>query len=187
MTRRLVAVLLAVGAPAASTGQHGPIVAKVTTITSVNGALAFLNPVLRVNGTIDPAPGHRLQIVEIALGATPVRAELDTVRLVTTDDREYAPIAVGGSSQLLFPVDRLPPGEEVGQILATDAILSLTKNSATSVTLEAGPLATLAFLFEVPRDAAIKTLKLPDGSRLAIDRLRLPLSSGGPTSSTPGA
>lgn len=172
MTRTLVALLLAVGAPAASTGQHGAIVAKVTAITSVNGALAFVNPVLRVRGTIDPAAGHRLQIVEIALGPTSVHSELGTFRLVTTADREYAPIAVGGASHLLFPVDRLTLGEEVGQILATDAILSLTKNSATSVTLDAGPLATLAFLFELPQDAAVKTLKLPDGSQLAIDRLR---------------
>jgi hypothetical protein len=168
MTRILVVLGVAVWLSAA--GQHEPIGATVTLATRVAGSFTFSNPVLGLKGTVDPAPGHRLQIVEIALAATPVYAELDTFRLATTDGREYAPIAVGGAGYSMFPVDRLPLGREVGQVLPTDAFLAVTRNSATSVLLDAGPQATLAFLYELPENAVMKMLKLPDGSRLSIDQ-----------------
>jgi hypothetical protein len=43
------------------------------------------------------------------------------------------------------------------------------RNSASSVTLEAGPNGTIALLFEVPANAIVKSLRLPDGSLLAVD------------------
>ena len=161
-------VLVAQAAPAV-VAPHEPIGATVTLITRVAGSFPFANPVLGLKGNVDPAPGFRLQIIEIVLADAPVYAELETFKLVTTDDREYAPIAVGGEGYSMFPVDKLPLGREVGQVLRTDAILAVTKNSATSVLLDASPKATLAFLYEVPQDATPKTLKLPDGSRLSID------------------
>jgi hypothetical protein len=170
MPHILAATAVALCLSAAAAEQHEPIGAAVTVVTTVAGSFTFSNPVLGLKGTIDPAPGHRLQIVEIALAATPVYAELETFRLVTTDDREYPPIAVGGAGYSMFPVDRLPLGREVGQVLPTDAFLAVTKNSATSVLLDAGPQATLAFLYELPQNAIIKMLKLPDGSRLPIDQ-----------------
>ena len=106
------------------------------------GSFTFANPVLGLKGNVDPAPGFRLQTIEIALADTPVYAELGTFKLVTADDREYAPIAVGGAGYSMFPVDKLPFGREVGQVLPTDAILAMTRNSATSVLLDAGPKAT---------------------------------------------
>lgn len=157
-------------AAAAGVPQHEPIGATLTLVTRVAGSFPFSNPVLGLKGTVDPAPGHRLQIVEIALAAAPVYAELGTFKLVTTDDREYAPIAVGGAGYSMFPVDKLPLGREVGQVLPTDAVFAVTKNSAASVLLDAGPMATLAFLYELPQAATMKTLKLPDGSRLSIDQ-----------------
>jgi hypothetical protein len=165
-----ILVVLAVAVWLAAAGQHEPIGATVRSVERVAASFPFSNPVLGLKGTIDPAAGHRLQIVEIALAATPVYAELDTFRLVTTDDREYAPIAVGGASHSMFPVDRLPLGREVGEVLPTDAFLAMTRNSATSVVLDAGPQATLAFLYELPQNAIMKALKLPDGSRLPIDQ-----------------
>jgi hypothetical protein len=164
-----VLVTLAGQVASAGVAKHDPIVATVTVVTRVPGSFTFANPVLGLKGTVDPAPGHRLQIVEIALAATPVYAELGTFRLVTTDDREYAPIAVGGAGYSMFPVDKMPLGREVGQVLPTDALLAVTKNSATSVLLDASEKATLAFLYELPQNATAKTLKLPDGSRLSID------------------
>lgn len=162
-------VLVAQAAPAV-VAPHETIGATVTLVTRVAGSFPFANPVLGLKGNVDPAPGFRLQTIEIALADTPVYAELGTFKLVTTDGREYAPIAVGGEGYSMFPVDKLPLGREVGQVLRTDAILAVTKNSATSVLLDAGPQATLAFLYEVPQDATPKTLKLPDGSGLSIDQ-----------------
>jgi hypothetical protein len=167
MTHIFVAIAAALHL--SSPGQHEPIGAAVTVVTRVAGSFTFSNPALGLNGTVDPAPGDRLHIVEIALAATPVYAELETFRLVTTDDREYPPIGVGGAAYSMFPVDRLPIGREVGQVLPTDAVLAVTKNSATSVLLDAGPQATLAFLYELPQNATIKMRKLPDGSRLPLD------------------
>jgi hypothetical protein len=165
-----VLILLAALMQAAAAGvpRHEPIGATLTLVTRVAGSFPFSNPVLGLKGTVDPAAGHRLQIVEIALAAAPVYAELGTFKLVTTDNREYAPIAVGGAGYSMFPVARLPLGKEVGQVLPTDAVFAVTKNSATSVLLDAGPKATLAFLYELPQAATMKTLKLPDGSRLSI-------------------
>jgi hypothetical protein len=169
MTPIFMAIAVALRLTALAAAQHEPIGASVTVVTRVAGSFTFSNPLLGLQGTVDPAPGHRLQIVEIALAATPVYAELATFRLVTADDREYAPIAVGGAGYSMFPVDKLPLRREIGQVLPTDAFLAVTRNSASSVLLDAGPQATLAFLYELPRDAVVKTLKLPDGSRLAVD------------------
>jgi hypothetical protein len=149
---------------------HPPIAAKVSHVDSVRGPVEFSNPALRIKGTIEPRAGNLLQMIEIVLGDTDVEAEASTFELVTADDNRYAPIAVGGGAKLLFPLDRLPIGDEMTQILPIDGMIAVTKNSATSVTVEATSMATLAFLYEVPRDATVKTLKLPDGSALALDK-----------------
>jgi hypothetical protein len=57
---------------------------------------------------------------------------------------------------------------EIGEILPSDAIVALTRRSSTSVTLEAGPRATLALLYELPLASAVRSLRLPDGRELAI-------------------
>ena len=150
--------------------QHPPIAARVTRVDRIRRPVEFSNPALRMSGTIEPRAGSLLQLIEIALGDTDVEAEAATFQLVTADDIRYAPIAVGGGAQLLFPLDRLPIGREMTQILPVDAIIAVTRNSATSVTVEATSMATLAFLYEVPHDATVKTLTLPDGSALALDK-----------------
>jgi hypothetical protein len=150
--------------------QHPPIAARVTRVDSVRGPVEFSNPALSIKGTIEPRAGNLLQMIEIALGDTDVSAEASAFELVTADDRRYAPIAVGGGARLLFPLARLPIGDEMTQILPIEGIIAVTKNSATSVTVEATSMATLAFLYEVPRDATVKTLKLPDGGALALDK-----------------
>src|SRR5207237_5732010 len=126
------------------------------------------NPAIHLKGVIAPTSGNRLQIVEIALGATPIYADLATFRLVSVAGEEFAPIAVGGRPDTLFPIARLPLEQEVGQILPSDAILAVTRHGQVSVTLEAGPQATLAFLYDIPRDAAAKSLRLPDGQMLLL-------------------
>jgi hypothetical protein len=150
--------------------QHPPIAAKVMRVESMRGPVEFSNPALRMKGAIEPRAGNLLLMIEIVLGDADVEAEASTFELVTADDNRYAPIAVGGGARLLFPLDRLPIGDEMTQILPIDGIIAVTKNSATSVTVEATSMATLAFLYEVPRDATVKTLKLPDGSALALDK-----------------
>jgi hypothetical protein len=150
--------------------QHPPIAASVTRADRVRGPIEFSNPVLGMTGTIEPRAGNVLQMIEIVLGDTDIEAEIGTFELVTVDGVRHAPIAVGGGAQLLFPIDRLPIGREMTQILPTDAAIAVTKNSTDSVTLEATSMATLAFLYEVPQGAAVKILKLPDGSALALDK-----------------
>jgi hypothetical protein len=141
---------------------------SVTTVTHLTEPHAYANPSLNLKGTIVPAPGHRLDIVVLSLGATPVDAEVGEFTLLAADGRSYTPIGVGGGAHLIFPLDRLPIGHEVGQILPTDAIVAVMRNSTTSVTLEAGPRGTVALLYEVPANAVVKSLRLPDGSQLAI-------------------
>jgi hypothetical protein len=136
----------------------------------MHGPVEFSNPVLRMKGTIEPRAGNLLHLIEFVLGDTDVSAEAGTFELVTADDTRYTPIAVGGGARLLFPLDRLPIGREMTQILPIDGIIAVTKNSVASVTVEATSMATLAFLYEVPQGVAAKTLKLPDGSTLALDR-----------------
>jgi hypothetical protein len=143
---------------------------RVATVTHLTEPYAYANPSLNLTGTIIPAPGHRLDIVVLALGATPVDAEVGGFVLLAVDGRSYAPIGVGGGAHLIFPLDRLPIGQEVGQVLPTDAIVAVTRNSIGSVTLEAGPQGTIALLYEVPASAVVKSLRLPDGSLVAVDR-----------------
>jgi hypothetical protein len=143
---------------------------KVATVTHLVAPLAWANPSLDAKGTVSPASGHRLHIVVLAIGATPVDAEVGAFALLAANGITYAPIGVGGGAQLIVPLDRLPIGQEVGQILPTDAIVAVMRNSTASVTLEAGPMATIALLFDVPVNAIVTSLRLPDGRVLAADR-----------------
>ena len=141
---------------------------RVTTVTHLTGPLAYANPSLNVKGTISPSPGRRLEVVVLAVGASGVYSEVAGFALVDAGGTAYTPIGVGGDAHLIFPLVRLPIGQEVGQILPTDAIVAVMRNSETSVTLEAGPKATVALLFEAPTSAVLKSLRLPDGSLLAL-------------------
>ena len=114
-----------------------------------------------------PAIGNRLHIVTIALGDEPIEAEVRRFVLVTASGN-YEPIGAGGGADLIVPLDRLPIGREVGEILPSDAIVALTRTSGTSVTIEADPRATLAFLYELPRTASVRSLRLPDGRELTF-------------------
>ena len=141
---------------------------RVAAVTHLTEPLAYANPSLNLNGTVSPAPGQRLDIVVLSVGATPVDAEVCAFALLAASGLAYAPIGVGAGAHLIFPLDRLPIGREVGQILPTDAIVAVMRNSLSSVTLEAGPKATIALLFEVPANAVVTSLRLPDGSLLAV-------------------
>jgi hypothetical protein len=141
---------------------------RVATVTHLTEPYAYANPSLNLRGTIVPAPGHRLEIVVLALGAAPLDAEMGGFALLDATGIAYSPIGVGGGPNLIFPLDRLPIGQEVGQILATDAIVAVMRNSSTSVTLEAGPQATIALLFELPTNVVMKSLRLPDRTLLAL-------------------
>jgi hypothetical protein len=141
---------------------------SLTTVTHLAEPLAYANPSLNLKGTINPSPGHRLEVVVLAVGASGVFSEVAGFALLDASGAAYAPIGVGGGAHLIFPIARLPIGQEVGQILPTDAIIAVMRNSETSVTLEAGPKATVALLFELPTSAVLKSLRLPDRSLLAL-------------------
>jgi hypothetical protein len=144
--------------------------AKLTLLQNVTEPLAFSNPSLGLKGTMLPHPGARLRIVVIALGDVPIDAEVRQFTLISVSGVPYEPIAVGGGADLIFPLDRLPLGQEVGQILPSDAIIMVKRVSGTRVTLEADPHATLAFVFELPEGSVSRALRLPDGSELATNR-----------------
>jgi len=164
--------------PPATTQPAPALDARVTRVTAMASTVAFDNAAIPLKGVIAPTAGNRLEIVEIALGATPVYTELATFRLVSASGDEFAPIAVGGQANTLFPSARLPLEQEMGQILPSDAIIAVTRHGEVDrgagapgvirVTLEAGPLATLAFLYDIPRAAVVKSLKLPDGQVLPL-------------------
>jgi len=147
-------------------GQHPPIDATVTGKT-VTGSIAWSDPSLKLSGALEAEPGHRLYLVEIAVGTSDVAAELAAFRL-TVDGAEYVAMAAGGGANLLVPIDILVPGHEMMQVLPVDGIIAVTRNSATSVTVETTPRATLALLYEIPENGSVGALKLPDGTTRAI-------------------
>lgn len=149
-------------------GQHPRIDAKVTVSKTMTGAVAYSNPALRISGTIEAAPGHRLYIVELAVGESDVAAELAAFRLAVDGGTEYVAFAAGGGGNLLFPIDKIPMGQEMTQILPTDGIIAVTRNSPTSVIVETTPHATLALLYEIPETASVNALKLPDGTARSL-------------------
>ena len=165
----LVLVLAAIAAAQPPAAQPLPIEAKLTLIRSLD-ALPYFNPALAIKGTLEPSPGNRLVIVEFTIGMNGVDAELASFVLTTSADASHAPVAAGGGANLTFPFARIPLGQEMGQILPTDAIVAVKRTSSRSATIEAGPIATIALVYDVPKDAAPRTLKLPDGSVLALER-----------------
>ena len=58
---------------------------KVATVTHLVEPLAWANPSLNAKGTVSPAPGHRLHIVVLAIGATPVDAEVGAFALLAAN------------------------------------------------------------------------------------------------------
>jgi hypothetical protein len=130
--------------------------------------VAFWIPSLRVDGTIRPAAGHRLFVVTATLGEEPI-AEEDISRFVLiTSAGQRMPIGAGVDDASIVPFDRIPVGQQVGQILPSDAMIVLARSSALRVSLEIGPRATIAFLYEVPQAAKVRALRLPDGRQLAV-------------------
>jgi hypothetical protein len=130
--------------------------------------LPFWIPSLRVDGTIRPAAGHRLFVVTVTAGEEPIEAE-DIGRFVLmTSGGRRAPIGAGVDDLSIVPFDRIPVGQQVGQILPSNAMIVLARSSAMRVSLEVGPGASIAFLYELPRAAKARALRLPDGRELAI-------------------
>ena len=156
-------VILTLGLPLSSQS----FTVQLTASHDAADALPFEIPSLHVKGTVRPAPGCRLHIVSITLGEEPIETEARRFVLVTTTGT-YEPIGAGGSAVLIIPFERVPLDKEVGEILPSDAIVALTRRSATSVVLEAGPRATLAFLYELPLAASVRSLRLPDGRELTV-------------------
>jgi hypothetical protein len=167
MTRLAAAAVLATCLPCQLAAQP---IATLTRVKQATEPVYFSNPVLGVKGTMRPIPGRRLEIVAIALGGTPIEADLRQFALIAADGVLYEPIAAGGGPDLVFPIDSLPVGREMGQILPSDALVSLKRLSSTTVMLEADAGATLAFVFQLPEAAALRALRLPDGSELALAR-----------------
>ena len=143
---------------------------KLTTVRSPTGSLPFSNPALSVNGTIRPMPGDRFELVVIALGDEPIVAEVRQFVLVSAAGVGYEPVAVGGGPDLIFPLDCVPLGLEVGQILPSEAILSVKRVSATSLTIDARAGVTIALVYQLPESARPRALKLPDGRELDLER-----------------
>jgi len=75
--------------------------------------------------------------------------------------RERVEAVLGGD-------DIVPLGLQVGQILPSDAILAVKRVSATSVTIDAGAGVTVAFVYELPERAALRTFRLPGGRELGV-------------------
>jgi len=160
----VAAVVFVLSAAWLSTAQHPPIDAKVTVSKTMPAPLAYSDPAMRKSGTIEPAPGYRLYVIELAVGVSDIAAELETFRLVAEAGREYVATAAGGASNTLFPIARMELGQEMMQILPVEGVIAVTRHSPTNITVETTPRATLALLYEIPETATVIALKLPDGS-----------------------
>jgi hypothetical protein len=143
---------------------------KLTMLRSPTGSLPFSSPALGLKGTIRPMPGDRFELVVIALGDKTIVAEVRQFVLVSAGGVSYAPVAIGGGPDLIFPLDCVPLGLEVGQILPSDAILSVKRVSTTSVTIDARAGVTIALVYQLPEGATLRSFKLPDGRELDLER-----------------
>jgi hypothetical protein len=160
-----IAVMFALAAAAPPLG-----VTTLTSARSTDDPLWFSNPSLGLKGTITPIRGARFEVVVIALGDEPMESEVRHFTLLTVGGVAYEPIAAGGGADLIVPLDSMPLGRELGQILPSDALVTLKRTSTATVVLEADPHATLAFVFQVPVGAARRSLKLPDGTELTLPK-----------------
>ena len=143
---------------------------KLTTLRSPTGSLPFSSPALGVKGTIRPMPGDRFELVVIAVGDKTIAAEVRQFVLVSASGLSYAPVAIGGGPDLIFPLDCVPLGLEVGQILPSEAILSVKRVSATSLRIDARAGVTIALVYQLPEGVALRSFKLPDGRELDLER-----------------
>ena len=160
-----LAVILTLGLPLSSQS----FAAQITEHREIVDALPFEIPSLRLTGSVRPEPGALLYAVTVALGEEPIETDVRRFVLLTSDGTSE-PIGAGGRADIIIPLDRVPLGREVGEILPSDAVLALTRTSTTSVTLEVGPRGTVAFRYELRAAATGRALRLPDGRELAIAR-----------------
>jgi hypothetical protein len=145
-------------------------VATLTLVRRATEPLPFSNPLVKVSGTIRPIPGSRLDLIVVTVGDMPIETDIRSFALVTVDGTAYEPIAAGGGPDLIFPIESLELGREMGQILPSDAEVLMKRTSTTSVTLEADPTATLAFVFQLPERASARALRLPGGGELPLGK-----------------
>ena len=146
------------------------LILTVLSSHDVSGALPFDVPLLRVSGAVEPAAGHRLFIVLLRVATEPIDAgDISRFMLITSSGRR-TPIGAGATEVSIVPLDRIPVGGEVGEILPSNAMLVLTRGSSTRVAVEVGAQGTIALLFEVPLTATVRALRLPDGRELVTRR-----------------
>jgi hypothetical protein len=145
-----------------------PGVATLTLVQRGTGPLHFSNPMMKLSGTIRPTQGNRLDLIVITVGDVPIDTEIRQFALLSADGRAFEPIAAGGGPDLIFPIDSLELGREMGQILPSDAEIMMKRTSSTSVTIGADAGAPLAFVFQLPERTRTRALRLPGGAELLL-------------------
>jgi hypothetical protein len=161
-----VALLLTMTWPLSSPSQ-GP---RVTASRDVPEPMPFAMPSLKLEGLVRASRGNRLYVIALELGDDPIDSDVARFLLVAANGTTFEPIGAGGAPDLIIPLDRIPIGTEVGEVLPSDAILSMTRRSATSVSLEVGPGGTIAFLYQLPVSMSVRALRLPDGREVSTAR-----------------
>ena len=163
--RSVAAVVFASCLAVAATAQTA---ATITLVRHAVESLAFSSPLVKKSGTIRPMPGNRLDLIVLTVGDVPIESDTRAFALVSADGATYEPIAAGGGPDLLFPMESLELGREMGQILPSDAEVLMKRTSSSSVMLEADPGATLAFVFQLPERVTVRALRLPGGVELTL-------------------
>jgi hypothetical protein len=145
-------------------------VATLNLVRRATEPLPFSNPMVRMSGTMRPIPGSRLDLVVVTVGDMPIECDTRSFSLIAADGATYEPIAAGGGPDLLFPMESLELGREMGQILPSDAEVLMKRTSSSAVILQADPRATLAFVFQVPERVTVLALRLPGGTELTLTK-----------------
>src|SRR3954447_10759611 len=96
---------------------HG---AQITASHDVAGPMPFAVPSLKLEGLVRASSGNRLYVVALDLGDESIESEVARFVLGGGNGKPYEPIGAGGGPDVIIPLDRIPIGTEVGEILPSD-------------------------------------------------------------------
>jgi hypothetical protein len=149
--------------------QTSSAAARINRVVNRTEPFPFINEQMNLKGEVSPAAGRRLYFVEMTVGATEMKGDVAAVKLVTTSGAEYSPLGVGVNAiDRVVPVDQIRLKQFWITGLPTGGTVVIAKITEAGVTISAAPQAVIAFLYELPFDAAPTGVRLPGADVIAV-------------------